>query len=148
VGGTEGALGRGRSASGGIEHALRGARQHRGVLGTQGEAATIAAISFWLYTFWTRETDRKLSPNKVLSTRIGADPAHPNWREFVIDFGGPKLAALPDGIEPEAIASCSGERQHHRATGVFGYPQTSNWRAIVKWRPSPATRIRWTSVAP
>ncbi len=86
--------------------------------------------------FWTRENDRKLSPNKVLSTRIGADPAHPNWREFVIDFGGPKLAALPDGIEPEVIASCSDNGSITERL-VFRIPQTGNWRVMVKMEPKP-----------
>jgi glucans biosynthesis protein len=84
--------------------------------------------------YWTRETDRKLSVNRVLSTRIGIDARNPKWHDFVIDFGGPKFAALPDGAAPAAIANCSTngvivENQ------VFRLPGTPNWRAIIKMEP-------------
>ncbi|HWY31014.1 MAG TPA: glucan biosynthesis protein, partial [Candidatus Acidoferrum sp.] len=56
---------------------------------------------------WTRETDFKLSPNKVVATRIGLDSRFPGARQFVIDFEGPDLGPTPQDKPPGAIASCS-----------------------------------------
>lgn len=86
--------------------------------------------------FWTRETDRKLSQNRVLATRIGVDAVNPRWRQIVIDFGGPKLAGLPDGTEPQAVTSCS-ENATIRNSQVFRMPASGIWRAIIKMEPKP-----------
>src|SRR6185436_12663282 len=56
---------------------------------------------------WTRETDMKLSPNRVTTTRIGADSRNPRWRQIMIDFDGPKLDALTEADAPVAVANCS-----------------------------------------
>ena len=56
---------------------------------------------------WTRETDLKLSPNKVVATRIGLDSRFAGARQFVIDFEGPDLSAIPEDKPPASIASCS-----------------------------------------
>ena len=58
------------------------------------------------------ETDVKLSENRVVSTRIGLDTQFEGARQFVIDFDGPKLDAIPDDTPPVAIASCSAQRGH------------------------------------
>ena len=86
--------------------------------------------------YWTRENDMKLSPNKVLATRIGADLRHQNWREFVIDFNGPKLAPLPDSAAVVAIASCStnGAIVENQ---IFHLPFNGDWRAVIKMEPKP-----------
>jgi glucans biosynthesis protein len=85
--------------------------------------------------YWTRETDRKLSANRVLATRVGADLRHPNWRQIVIDFSGPKLAALPEGTTPLAVASCSANGTITEDQ-VFRLPD-GTWRAILKLEPKP-----------
>ena len=97
--------------------------------------------------FWTRETDRKLSQNRVLATRVGVDARNAKWREIVIDFGGPKLAALPEGTKPQAIASCSAECGHHRQAGFRHANSRASGARSSKWNPSPATPSRLTSVA-
>jgi glucans biosynthesis protein len=56
---------------------------------------------------WTRETDLKLSANKVVATRIGLDSRFTGARQFVIDFEGPDLGLTPQDKPPGAIASCS-----------------------------------------
>jgi periplasmic glucans biosynthesis protein len=94
------------------------------------------AFRFGYTLYWTRETDRKLSQNKVVATRIGADSRNPNWRQFVIDFAGPKLAVLQEGTVPQAIASCS-ENGRIVESQVFQIPFNSYWRAIVKMEPKP-----------
>lgn len=88
---------------------------------------------------WTRETDMKLSPNKVISTRIGADPANPDCRQIAIDFAGPKLAALPDGIIPQAIANCS-DNGTIVESQVFQIPLNGSWRAMLKMKSKPGNK--------
>ncbi|MDB6109007.1 MAG: glucan biosynthesis protein [Pedosphaera sp.] len=89
--------------------------------------------------YWTRESDMKLSANKVTGTRIGADPRDPQRRQIAIDFSGPKLTALPDGIVPEAVASCS-ENGAVVESQVFLVPYTNAWRAIIKLEPKPGNK--------
>ncbi|MDB6017396.1 MAG: glucan biosynthesis protein [Pedosphaera sp.] len=92
-------------------------------------------FSYALY--WTRETDLKLSVNKVVATRIGADPRDPQRRQIVIDFTGPKLAALPEGTLPTAIASCSENGRIVGDNQVFQMASNSVWRAIIEMEPKP-----------
>jgi len=86
--------------------------------------------------YWTRETDLKLSQNRVLATRIGADPRDARRRQFAIDFGGPKLAALPENATLQAIASCSpnGALIENQ---VFRNPFNGTWRVMLKLDPKP-----------
>ena len=56
--------------------------------------------------------DVKLSENRAVSTRIGLDSHFENTRQFVIDFAGPKIAAVPESDPPVAIANCSSQRRH------------------------------------
>jgi glucans biosynthesis protein len=96
-------------------------------------------IAYTLY--WTRdEAEMKLATqDKVLATRIGADPQDPQRRQFAIDFAGPKLNALSDNTPPQAIASCSTnavivENQ------VFRNPFRSSWRVMLKIEPKPGNK--------
>jgi glucans biosynthesis protein len=84
--------------------------------------------------YWTHEMDHRVSPNHVVATRIGPDSRNPRWRQFVIDFEGPKFSALPEGVAPEAIASCStnGAIVENQ---VFKMPAPGEWRAIIKLEP-------------
>jgi glucans biosynthesis protein len=91
-------------------------------------------LSYSLY--WTRETDRSLSDNKVLSTRIGADARDRNKREIAVDFGGSKLASISENDPPTAIASCS-ENGTITEVQVFRVPFNANWRVILKLEPKP-----------
>ena len=87
---------------------------------------------------WMRDTE-KLSPNHTLGTHIGADSRNPAWRQIAIDFTGPKLASLPEGVEPEAVASCSTDGAIVESQ-VFPLPTNGVWRAILKLEPKPGNR--------
>jgi periplasmic glucans biosynthesis protein len=69
--------------------------------------APLQAFHFGYTMRWTRETDLKISTDKVVATRVGLDTRFPGARQFVIDFDGPDLDALPINKPPVAIASCS-----------------------------------------
>ena len=92
------------------------------------------AFRFGYALHWTRETDIKFSTNRVISTRIGVDPRDGKKRQIVIDFSGPKLAALADGLSPEAVASCS-DNAAITEVQVFPVPKLSAWRAIIMMEP-------------
>ena len=64
----------------------------------KAKPAPLQPYHFGYTMYWTRETDMKLSPNKVVLTRVGVDPRNPQWREIIVDFSGPKLAALPEEL--------------------------------------------------
>ena len=93
-------------------------------------------FSYTLY--WTRETDRQLSVNRVLATRIGADPRDPQRRQFVLDFTGPKLDIRPDAPTPQAIASCSTNAAI--VSQVFRNPFCNSWRVVLKMEPKPGNK--------
>ena len=96
--------------------------------------APMEPYHFGYTLYWTRETDMKLSVNKVVSTRIGADPRDAHRRQIVIDFAGPKLAALGEGVTPVAIANCS-ENAAIVENQVFKVPANGNWRALLVLEP-------------
>jgi periplasmic glucans biosynthesis protein len=90
--------------------------------------------SYTLY--WTRETDLKLSANRVLATRIGSDPGNPRVRQFAIDFAGPKLGELSDNTRPQAVVRCS-DNASIVENQVFRNPYNDSWRVILKLEPRP-----------
>jgi glucans biosynthesis protein len=94
------------------------------------------AYTFGYTLFWTRETDLRLSQNKVVATRVGEDPLDPQRRQFAIDFAGPKLSALTEKSPPEAIASCSVNAAIVE-NQVFHHPYNNTWRVILKLAPKP-----------
>ena len=98
--------------------------------------APLQPYHFAYTLYWTRETDRKLSPNHVIATRIGQDSRNPKWRQIVIDFTGPKLAALPQGTSPQPIASCS-TNAAITDNQIFQMSTNGTWRAIIKMEPKP-----------
>jgi glucans biosynthesis protein len=105
----------------------------------KGKPAPLQPFHFSYTMYWTRETDMKLSQNKVVLTRVGVDPRNDKWREIVVDFNGPKLDALPTNAVPEAIASCSTnaaivEKQ------VFHVPFNGDWRTILKMEQKPGNQ--------
>ncbi len=84
--------------------------------------------------FWTLESDMKLSPNRVVATRIGAHPRNGAWRQIVIDFDGPRLTVIPEATPPEAIANCS-DNATITENQVFYNPLKKNWRVILAMQP-------------
>ena len=90
--------------------------------------------------------DVKLSENRVIATRVGARLAFPDARQFVIDFAGPKLDAVPENEPPLAIANCSANAAIVD-NQVFRNPFVNAWRVMLKMSPSPATPTRWISGA-
>ena len=87
---------------------------------------------------WTRESSLKLSPDmgNVVSTRVGADPRDPKHRQFVVDFGGPALDALPESSPPSPVSSCSPNAAIIE-NQVFYNPHDHTWRVILKLEPKP-----------
>ena len=84
--------------------------------------------------YWTHETDKGLSPNKVVSTRIGANQRNPQQRQIVIDFAGPRLDGIPENEPPEAIANCS-ENGAIAQVQVFRNSVDKTWRVVMMLAP-------------
>ena len=84
---------------------------------------------------WLTDADR-LSDNKVVSTRVGLDSIDGNGRQFVIDFDGPGLDAIPESDPPMAIANCSTNAAIY-FDQVLRNPDGGTWRVILKMQPKP-----------
>ena len=93
-------------------------------------------LSFSYSLHWSLDTD-KLSPNRSVATRIGADDRYPERREIAVDFTGPKFASLPEGVVPDAIVSCSANGTITEPPQVFQLPSNGVWRAIIIMEPKP-----------
>jgi len=80
----------------------------------------------------------KLSENRVVSTRIGLalDSQHPDARQIVIDFTGPKLDAIPEDSPPQAIANCSANAVILN-NQVIRCADLKTWRVVLKMQPKP-----------
>jgi glucans biosynthesis protein len=85
------------------------------------------------------KADLKRSPDRVISTRIGPDAQFAGARQFVIDFDGPKLDAIPENQPPKAIASCSGGA-HIADSFVIRNPFLGTWRVYLKMVPPAGGR--------
>jgi glucans biosynthesis protein len=83
--------------------------------------------------------DIKRSENRIVSTRIGPDAQFQGARQFIIDFAGPDLDAIPEDKPPVAIANCSGGA-HIADVRVVRNPFTSTWRVILKMVPPPGSK--------
>jgi len=81
--------------------------------------------------------DLKLSENRAISTRVGLDSSFVNTRQFVIDFAGPKLDAVPKNELPLAIANCSTNAVFMDNPLVISNPLLNAWRVVLKARPQP-----------
>ena len=86
--------------------------------------------------FWTRETDRKLSENNVIATRIGADGRDKSRREICVDFKGTKLDSFTEADPPKVVSSCS-ENGVITESQLFRNPFDRTWRVILKLQPKP-----------
>ena len=80
--------------------------------------------------------DLKLSENRAVSTRVGLDAHFANTRQFVIDFVGPKLGAIPENDPPQAIANCSANASLIDNL-VLRNPFLNGWRVVLKMQPKP-----------
>jgi len=78
--------------------------------------------------------DSRLSANRAISTRVGLDSHFSNTRQFVIDFAGPKLDAVPEDAPPQAIANCS-TNAAIVDNFVLRNPFLHTWRVILKLQP-------------
>ena len=101
----------------------------------------LTPYSFAYTLYWTRdEAEMKLAmQDKVIATRIGADPRDPQRRQFFIDFSGPKLNTILENAPPTAIASCSTNASIVE-TQVFRNPFKSSWRVLLKLEPKPGNK--------
>jgi glucans biosynthesis protein len=94
----------------------------------------LTPFHFGYTLYWTRETDMKLSEDKVVSTRIGLVPGGGDARQIIIDFAGPKLDAIPLNSPPTAVASCS-PNAAIIANQVIRNPDAGTWRAVLEMQP-------------
>ena len=82
------------------------------------------------------DADLKLSENRVISTRIGPDAQFAGARQFVIDFTGPKLDAVPENNPPTAVANCSTNAAIVN-TFISRNPYLKTWRVFLTMQPKP-----------
>ena len=100
----------------------------------KAKPAPMQPFHFSYTAYWTRETDMTLSSNAVVLTRIGLDARNQKRREIIVDFAGPKLAALAAGTTPQAVTTCSTNGAIVEAQ-VLRVPFTGNWRVVLKMEP-------------
>jgi len=81
--------------------------------------------------------DLKLSENRAVSTRVGLDLSFANTRQFVIEFAGPKLDAVPENQPPLAITGCSSNAVFVDNPLVVRNPFLNTWRVVLKMQPRP-----------
>jgi glucans biosynthesis protein len=99
--------------------------------------APLKACRFGYRLSWqSGAADLKLSENRVVSMRVGLDAHFENTRQFVMDFVGPKLEAVPDSEPPAAIANCSANAAIVDNL-VLRNPFLNGWRVVLKMQPKP-----------
>jgi glucans biosynthesis protein len=89
--------------------------------------------------YFTKETDMRISENRVTATRIGVDRRDSSQRQFVVDFDGPRLTVIPDNSPPTAIPSCS-DNANITFCQVYPNPFNHSWRVIINLRPKPDSK--------
>ena len=97
----------------------------------------LKAYPFSYTLLWgTNESDMKLmfDKDRVVSTRVGADPRDAKVREFAIDFAGPKLKPLTEANKPQAITSCS-PNAGISFSEVYYNRYSDSWRVVLKLEP-------------
>ncbi|HEY5298454.1 MAG TPA: glucan biosynthesis protein G [Verrucomicrobiae bacterium] len=100
----------------------------------KNKPAPLQPYHFGYTLYWTRGTDLKLSENKAIATRIGLDLNLPDCRQFVIDFDGPKLDAVPENSPPQAIVNCSTNAVIVNSQ-IIRNREAGTWRVILKMQP-------------
>jgi glucans biosynthesis protein len=106
----------------------------------KNKPAPLQPLRFGYTLHWEGgDADLKRSENRVVSTRIGPDAQFPGARQFVIDFDGPQLDAIPENRPPTVIANCSAG-----ATIVDSFVTRNEflgtWRVILKMQPRPGSK--------
>lgn len=101
----------------------------------KNKPAPLKPYRFGYTLYWGKDSDVKLSENRVVSTRMGLDLSCRDCRQIVIDFDGPKLDAIPESAPPVAIANCSPN------AAILDSQATRNtylgtWRVILKLQPA------------
>jgi len=100
----------------------------------KNKPAPLSPFRFGYTLHWEGgDADLKRSENRVVSTRIGPD-AQFGARQFVIDFDGPQLDAIPEDKPPVAIANCSAGATIVD-TLVLRNNYLGTWRVILKMKP-------------
>jgi len=100
---------------------------------------TLQPYRFGYTMYWSLDTGTSISPNHVVSTRVGADPRNSQQRQFVIDFDGPRLDAIPENDLPQAIVNCS-------TNGVivqnqmFRNAAAGTWQVVLIMAPAPGNK--------
>jgi glucans biosynthesis protein len=101
----------------------------------KNKPAPLQPFRFGYTLHWeSGDADVKRSPDRVVSTRIGPDAAFQGARQFVIDFDGPKLDAIPEDKPPTAISNCSGGA-HIADAFVTRNNFLGTWRVVLKMVP-------------
>jgi glucans biosynthesis protein len=102
----------------------------------KNKPAPLQPYRFGYTLYWTLESDLKISENRVVATHVGPDDRFAGARQFVIDFDGPKLDAIPESTPPVAIANCSTNAAIVDNL-VLRNPYLGTWRVILKMQPKP-----------
>lgn len=101
--------------------------------------APLQPYKFGYTLYWQMgQPDIELSPNRAVSTRIGLaqDADHPDDRQIIIDFKGPKLDAIPETNPPTAIVNCSTNAVIAN-NQVIRSAELQTWRVVLKMQPKP-----------
>ncbi len=77
-----------------------------------------------------------LSPNHVIATRLGADPANAKVRDIVIDFTGPALEKFTEKEPPEVVPWCPQSCGHFSKAIALPNPFDGSWRVFLKFEPA------------
>jgi glucans biosynthesis protein len=105
----------------------------------KNKPAPLQPFRFGYTLHWeSGDADVRRSPERVVSTRIGPD-AQFGGRQFVIDFDGPKLDAIPENQPPTAVANCSGGARIADCS-VFRNEFLGTWRVILKMIPPAGSK--------
>jgi periplasmic glucans biosynthesis protein len=83
---------------------------------------------------WGIEPDSSFSTNRVLQTRIGADPRDASKRQVVIDFDG-RFTGIETGEPPQAVIQC-GDNAVITDTQVFKNTVSKSWRVVFSLKPT------------
>ena len=108
-------------------------------LDPKNKPAPLQPFRFGYTLHWEgSEADLKRSENRVVATRVGPDSQFAGARQFVIDFAGPKLDAIPADQPPMAVSNCSGGA-HIADSFVTRNDFLGTWRVILKMVPPADT---------
>jgi glucans biosynthesis protein len=99
--------------------------------------APLQPCRFRYRLYWeSGAADVQRSENRAVSTRVGLDSHFANTRQFVIDFVGPKISAVPASEPPAAVANCSANAAIVDNL-VIPNPFINGWRVVLKMQPKP-----------